>query len=126
MGIGWPTFRAGSGNYNLYIQRFPGPGERIQVSTAGGFEPVWSHDGRKLYYRDGDTLFGVSVATAPNPVVVGKPEVIYQGHFSRANIAVPKYGVAPDGKRFLILEADKEPESTQIHVVLNWAAQLKK
>jgi eukaryotic-like serine/threonine-protein kinase len=109
---------------NVYIQRFPGPGERIQVSTADGTEPVWSRDGHDLYYEAGDSLFRVSVATAPS-LVVGKPEVVYQGHFWRSNIAGPNYDVAPDGKRFLMVDSDKEPELTQIHVVLNWTAQLK-
>jgi hypothetical protein len=77
-----------------------------------------------LYYEAGDTLFGVSVATAPR-LVVGKPEVVYQGQFWRSSIAGPNYDVAPDGKRFLTIESDKEPELTQIHVVLNWAGQLR-
>ena len=108
-------------NYNVYIQRFPGPGERIQVSTEAGLEPVWSRDGRELYFESGDTLFGVDVATTPN-LVVGKPEVVYQGHFWHSNIAGPNYDVAPDGKRVLMVDSDPEPELTQIHVVLNWTA----
>jgi hypothetical protein len=40
-------------------------------------------------------------------------------------IAGPNYDVAPDGKRFLMLDSDKEPELNQIHVILNWTAQLK-
>ena len=112
-------------SWNVYIQRFPGPGERIQASTGVGDEPVWSRNGRELYYEAGDTLFGVSVATAPN-LVVGKPEVVFKGHFWRSDIAGPNYDVAPDGKRFLMLDSDKEPELTQIHVVLNWTSQLKK
>lgn len=109
---------------NVYIQRFPGPGERIQVSTADGTEPVWSRDGHDLYYEAGDSLFRASVATAPS-LVVGKPEVVYQGHFWRSNIVGPNYDVAPDGKRFLMVDSDKELELTQIHVVLNWTSQLK-
>ena len=77
-----------------------------------------------MYYEAGDSLFRASVATAPS-LVVGKPEVVYQGHFWRSNIAGPNYDVAPDGKRFLMVDSDKEPELTQIHVVLNWTAQLK-
>jgi serine/threonine-protein kinase len=106
---------------NVYIKRFPGPGETIQVSAAGGTEPVWSRDGRALYYKAGDTLFRVSVASAPK-LVVGKPEIALQGHFWYANIAGPNYDVAPDGKRILMLDRVKEPEITQIQVVLNWAA----
>lgn len=50
-----------------------------------------------LYHEAGDTLFRVSVATAPS-LVVGKPEVVYQGRFWRANIAGPNYDVAPTAR----------------------------
>ncbi len=108
----------------MYIQRFPGPGERIQVSTADGTEPLWLRDGHDLYYESGDSLFRVSVATAPS-LVVGKPEVVYQGPFWRSSIVGPNYDVAPDGKRLLMVDTDKEPELTQIQVVRNWAEHLK-
>ena len=110
---------------NVYVRRFPGPGETIQVSAAGGEEPVWSRDGRALYYEAGDTLFRVSVATAPK-LMVGKPEVVFQGQFWHSSIAGPNYDVAPNGKRILMLDRVKEPEITQIQVVLNWTADLEK
>ena len=109
---------------NVYVRRFPGPGKTIQVSAAGGDEPVWSRDGRALYYEAGDTLFRVSVATAPK-LMVGKPEVVIQGQFWHSSIAGPNYDVAPDGKRILMLDRVKEPEMTQIQVVLNWTADLE-
>lgn len=118
----WLAYIALGRRSNVYIQRFPGPGEKIQVSSEGGFEPVWSRDGRELYYKSAHTLFRVSVATTP-ALLVGKPEAVYQGHFWESDIAGPNYDVAPDGKRLLMLDNDKEPEVSQIHVVLNWAAQ---
>ncbi len=109
---------------NVYIQRFPGPGDRIQVSSEDGDEPVWSRDGRELYYASGNTLYSVSVATAPK-LAIGKPEIVFRSQLWRSNIAGPNYDVAPDGKRFLMMDSGKESELTQIHVILNWAAQLK-
>src|SRR3984893_12348900 len=41
-----------SGRAEVYVQRFPGPGEKIQVSTDGGNHPVWSHDGKQLVYEN--------------------------------------------------------------------------
>ncbi len=109
---------------SVFIQSFPGPGEKVQVSTGVGRAPVWSRDGHELYYMAGNTLFAVRVSTAPK-LVVGKPEVVYQGHFWSTNIAGPNYDVSPDGKQFLVLESDEESASTEIRVVFNWTAQLE-
>ncbi len=121
----WLAYVAADEGNNVYVRRFPGPGETIQVSAAGGTEPVWSRDGRALYYEAGDTLFRASVAAAPK-LMVGKPEVVFQGQFWHTTIAGPNYDVAPDGKRILMLERVKEPEITQIQVVLNWTADLER
>ena len=60
-----------SGRFEVYVQRFPGPGEKIVVSTGGGTEPVWARTGRELYYLYGDRpaavvshLGGVGLATS--------------------------------------------------------------
>ena len=48
--------------YQVYLQAFPGPGLRRQVSANGGLEPQWSRDGKELFYLAPDqTLMAVSV-----------------------------------------------------------------
>jgi dipeptidyl aminopeptidase/acylaminoacyl peptidase len=39
-----------SGRYDVYVQPYPGPGPRTQISTEGGSQPAWSADGRELFY----------------------------------------------------------------------------
>ena len=54
-----------SGRDEVVVQPFPGPGGRVQVSTGGASEPVWSRDGRRLFYRgDGRLMAAVLSAGA--------------------------------------------------------------
>ena len=50
-----------AGRYGVYVQPYPGPGRKLQISTEGGNQPVWSPDGRTLYYRHGDRMMAVDV-----------------------------------------------------------------
>jgi Tol biopolymer transport system component/tRNA A-37 threonylcarbamoyl transferase component Bud32 len=52
-----------SGRYEVYVQPYPGPGGKWQISTEGGMEPVWNPNGRELFYRSGDKMMVVDIAT---------------------------------------------------------------
>jgi len=107
-----------SGRREVYIQGLePGSG-RLQVSPDGGWSPRWSHDGRELFYRNGDQLLAASVATKAGELAVGKPTLLFEGVFER-----PGYDVAPDG-RFLVLRRDATAP-VRVHVVLNWTGELR-
>ena len=54
-----------SGRYEIYVQPYPGPGGKWQISTEGGTEPVWNRNGRELFYRSGDKMMAVDIATQP-------------------------------------------------------------
>ena len=54
-----------AGRQEVFVQPFPGPGGRLQVSIDGGTEPVWSRDGRELFYINGDKMMVVDITTAP-------------------------------------------------------------
>jgi Tol biopolymer transport system component len=55
-----------SGRYEVYVQPYPGPGGKYQISTEGGTEPVWNRNGKELFYRSGDKMMTVEVTTQPN------------------------------------------------------------
>ena len=61
-----------SGRYEIYVQPYPGPGGKWQISTEGGTEPVWNPNGRELFYRSGDKMMAVDIATQPR-FAAGKP-----------------------------------------------------
>jgi serine/threonine-protein kinase len=115
-----------SGHWEIYVQPYPGPGGKWQISTGGGTEPVWNPNGRELFYRSGEKMMAVDVATQPS-FAAGKPRVLFEGQYLPTPITFPNYDVSPDGKRFLMLEeSERATSATQINVVLNWFEELKR
>jgi eukaryotic-like serine/threonine-protein kinase len=115
-----------SGRREIYVQPYPGPGGKWQISTDGGMEPVWNPNGRELFYRSGDTMMAVEVTTQPS-FSAGRPRVLFDaGQYLPTPLTFPNYDVSPDGQRFLMLKAtEQEQAATQINVVLNWFEELK-
>jgi eukaryotic-like serine/threonine-protein kinase len=119
----WIAYSSGeSGREEVYVQRFPGPGEKVQVSTDGGGYPVWSRDGRRLIYESLDTLWAVDIANSPT-FRLGKSHVLYHGQIWN-DAAGPNYALSPDGKRFVVVERGKDSAENNLNVVLNWTEEL--
>ena len=115
-----------SGRWEIYVQPYPGPGGKWQISTDGGMEPVWNRNGRELFYRNGNKMMAVEVTTQP-AFSAGKPKVLFEGAYLPTPATFPNYDVSPDGRRFLMLKAaGQEQAATQINVVLNWFEELKR
>ena len=116
-----------SGRYEIYVQPYPGPGGKWQISTEGGTEPVWNPNGRELFYRSGDKMMAVDIATQPG-FTAGKPRMLFEGRYETAPFPIANYDVSPDGQRFLMLKASETGGAapTQINVVLNWFEELKR
>jgi len=111
-----------SGRDEVYVQRFPGPGEKIQVSTDGGNHPVWSRDGKQLVYENAGTLWATEVMVSP--FRVGKSRVLYQGDIWN-DAAGPNYTLAPGGHRIVVVERIKDPDGGNVKVVVNWNQELQ-
>jgi Tol biopolymer transport system component len=116
-----------SGRMEVYVQPFPGPGGKWQVSTEGGLQAVWARSGREIFFRNADRMMAVQVETKPS-LKLSKPEILFEGHYERATgwNGYANYDVTPDGQRFLMIRSEDEPAPTRIHVVLDWAEELKK
>jgi serine/threonine-protein kinase len=116
-----------SGRFEIYVQPYPGPGGKWQISTEGGTEPAWNHNGRELFYRSGDKMMAVDIATQPG-FAAGRPRVLFEGRYNPAQGTTPNYDVSPDGQRFLMIKPSEAGEvaPTQINVVLNWFEELKR
>ena len=120
---------AQTGLAQIYLQAYPGPGERVQVSTDGGREPVWSPNGSELYFRNGTKFMAVDVKTRPivpqgqPALAVGKSRVLFEGDFVLSH---HDYGMLPDGRHFIMIQpvAGKMPPA-ELHVVVNWPEELK-
>jgi serine/threonine protein kinase len=116
-----------SGRDEVYVRPYPGPGDLIPISTDGGTEPVWSPDGKVLYYRNagGNKMMAVSFITEPD-LRVGQPRLLFEGKYYPGYPWGRNYDIAPDGKRFIMITDESQSERpTQINIVLNWAEELK-
>ena len=110
-----------SGKYEIYVQAFPGPGERYQVSTGGGLEPRWSRNGGELLYRAPDgTMMAVEVHAGAK-FLASEPRALFK-------YPAPGVGLVPtaDGERFLVVAPAGEEPRSSINVVLNWTAVLER
>jgi serine/threonine-protein kinase len=114
-----------SGRYEIYVQPYPGPGGKWQISTEGGSEPVWNPNGQELFYRSGGKMMAVDITTQPG-FARGKPRVLFEGQYEPTPATTPNYDVSPDGQRFLMLKPSEQEAPTQINVVLNWFEELKR
>jgi len=115
-----------SGRSEIYVQPYPGPGGKLQVSRDGGVEPVWNPSGRELFYRNGNKMMAVAITTQPN-FTLGNPQLLFERPYVLATVPISNYDVSPDGRRFLMLKptAQEQAAPTQINVVLNWFEELK-
>jgi serine/threonine-protein kinase len=110
-----------SGASQVVVQPFPGPGGRVQISSAGGSEPVWSRDGRRIFYRDGRHLLAASIATTPEFAVTGRTE-LFPDTFLFAQAPHANYDVSLDGRRFLMVKGATTP---QLNVTLGWLTEFR-
>jgi Tol biopolymer transport system component len=112
---------ADSGRGEVYLQAFPGGGEKRKVSTSGGSSPKWRADGRELYYIG---LDGAIMAIDVGPDArLGIPHVLFRTGVA-VNILVDHYDAASDGQRFLVLEPARVPAQPSVSVIANWPSTL--
>jgi Tol biopolymer transport system component len=120
----WLTYESDeSGRPEIYIQGFPTPAGRVQVSRNGGTKPRWAKSSNHVYFISGTTLMMSSVTTrpalhaeAPHPIV-DEPLLLQEPASSR-------YDVAPDG-RILAIKEDDSVRSDHIVVVQNWLSEAR-
>jgi serine/threonine-protein kinase len=124
---------AESGQANIYVQPLPPTGAKFQITTGGGLFPMWSPDGKQIFYVINRGPFGdmwsLDVQTKPT-FTFGKPTSLPIKSFPmNGGQGNPRgFDIAPDGKQFVIMqvagEAAAEP-SQQILVTLHWFEELK-
>ncbi|MEE8218631.1 MAG: hypothetical protein V3S03_06660, partial [Vicinamibacteria bacterium] len=121
----WVAYQSNeSGRFEIYVQAFPGPGGKWQISTAGGQEPQWGPDGTELFYLSPDrNLVRVEVQTGER-FEAGIPEAMFPVSL-RSLTTNNRYLVAPDGERFLMLNSLVEDTTPPTTVVVNWTAELE-
>ena len=122
-----------SGRNEVYVAAASGQGEKWQISSGGGTEPLWARSGRELFYRSGDKMMAVAVKPGTS-LFIGRPTELFEGDYARSQssplASPPDYDVSPDGRRFLMIQptgpATANASPTGLHVVLNWFLELAK
>jgi serine/threonine-protein kinase len=111
-----------TGEYEVYVRAFPGPGARVQVSSAGGVEPVWVAPDR-LLYRAFDKMMAASLATGETPAVTAR-ETLFADPYRRAPLSRPEYDAAPGGGRLLMIRPSVD--DNDVVMIVNWLGELRR
>ncbi len=116
-----------TGRFEVYLQPYPGPGEKKQISTEGGAGASWNPNGREIFYIAGEQMMSVAFE-AGHRLRIGKPRPLFLiGPPAEPLETSPNYSVAAHGERFLFAE-HHEPASAEgrLHVVVNWFDELRR
>jgi Tol biopolymer transport system component len=115
-----------SGRWEVYVQSFPLTGAKWQISTSGGFEPRWKHDGTELFYLTLEaTLMAVEVKGDASRFEAGVTRPLFPISITEFGNDRNHYVVTADGERFLVNSVE-ESAAVPITVVLNWTEELKR
>jgi len=114
-----------TGSPEVVVRPFPGPGSPTRVSPGGGHDPVWSRDGKELFYQNDGRLMAAEVI-AWEPLRLKPPRQLFDGGFVPYFTGTPRtYDVAPDG-RFVMIEPNEDARPASLVLVKNWAEELKR
>jgi Tol biopolymer transport system component len=126
----WVAYVSGeSGRLEVYVESFPIPSGKKQISIDGGTQPRWRRDGRELFFLAADGKLMAVPIKGDAALEIGAPAALFEAHigapFGDASTFLERqqYDVTPNGERFLINRASSE--ALPITVVLNWTAGLK-
>jgi Tol biopolymer transport system component len=107
-----------TGRTEIYVEPFGRAGSRVQVSVGGGDDPLWSRDGRALYFIAQHTVFEAKIhagatfsSDPPIPVFTASAEI-------------DNYDVTPDGQKFLVLR-HPPADFQRFSVLVNWQAKIR-
>ena len=116
-----------SGEQEVYLQPFPGPGVKVPISVGGGRAPVWSPKGDELFYQGVGEPRVYSVSIDTQRAEFGEPLTLFEKPFFSVESGDPHYDVSPDGQRLLMIESVGDQVAvTEIVVVLSWHDELSR
>jgi len=114
-----------SGRFEIYVQSFPGPGEKIRISTNGGGQPKWRSDGKELFYLGLDGMLVAVEMRGGAAIEPGPPKALFQTRI-QVQPNIDQYAPTADGQRFLAITPVGDATELPITIVVNWTAGLKR
>jgi Tol biopolymer transport system component len=112
-----------SGAFEVYVQRFPEGGARIQVSSSGGSASRWRRDGKELFYVAANGTLMAAAVRSGAAIEFDRPQPLFRFFSTQRGIPTqkPPYDVTPDGRRFIVSAVPRRNDPS-IQVVITWPA----
>jgi serine/threonine-protein kinase len=127
----WMAYQSSeTGATQIYVRPFPGPGGIRQISTGSGSFPIWSRNGRELFYANRDNrIMVVDYAVHGDSFDAGRPR-IWSNRQIGSTVFNPNLDLSYDAKRFVVLTGPKppQPQTGPAHMVflLNFFDELRR
>jgi serine/threonine protein kinase len=116
-----------SGRFEIYVQPFPGPGGKFQISSNGGVQPRWNKNGKEIFYVSLDSkMMAAPVKLSPHgqSLETVTPAALFPVRIAGGLLPFAankqQYAVSSDGQRFLVNLAVDEGVASPITLILNW------
>ena len=123
----WIAYQSNeSGRFEIYVQPFPGPGGKFQVSANGGTQSRWNKNGKEIFYVSLDSkMMAVLVKLPPDgrSLETGTPAALFPVRLAGGPLPGPykqQYDVSADGQRFLVNLAAADGAASPINIIYNW------
>ncbi len=108
----------------IHLRPYPELGAPIVVAARSGHAPLWSPDGKRIYYRDLEHMVGVDFQPG-QPPKLGESQILFADGYVAPDLWNRQYALHPDGKRFLMVKKDPTADVTSsLNLILNWPASL--
>jgi serine/threonine protein kinase len=123
----WIAYQSNeSGRFEIYVQPFPGPGRKFQISTNGGQQTRWNKNGAEIFYLSPDKkMMAASVKLSPDgqSLEARTPVALFPVSIAAGplfGLDKQQYAVTSDGQRFLVNLAADEGTISPITLIYNW------
>ncbi|NNE98680.1 MAG: protein kinase [Pyrinomonadaceae bacterium] len=111
-------FSMDSGRPQIYVHPWKEFEKKIPVTKKGGMFPIWSPNGKELFYRLGSRFYSIDIGTSQGFEVLGS-KLLFEGRF------LTSFDISPDGEKFLMVRDEHGTLPKKVNVVLNWTENLK-
>jgi Tol biopolymer transport system component len=115
-----------SGRNEVYVQSFPPPGGKWQVSRSGGSEPEWRRDGKELFFLAPNGMLTSVPVRTDGTFEAGAPVELFQTRFANYGLTRNHYDVTADGQTFVVTTTSGENVTGSMTVVMNWTSALER
>ena len=121
----WLAYESNEGGRGeVYVQSYPSPATRVQVSRAGGSRPIWTKGGNELYFVSGSAIMSSIFTSQPEPRFSPPRVIVEDGLIVQSGAQSKPFDVAPDG-RILAIKEDDSIRPDHVVVVQNWLGDVK-